>query len=81
MIPGLYLLSRFPAIVFAIINNQLARETWIYMDRVTTTMWLTQNWANPLIYAWKDEDIRRAIKTILHIPCRGIHNHPVPDTA
>ena len=67
MVPGVYLLSMFPATVFAILNNRLERETMVYMDRAATILWFTQSWANPLIYAWKNEDFRRAIKTVLRI--------------
>ena len=81
MVPGVYLLSRFPTIVFGIINHRLAHETWVYMDRVVTIMWLTQYWANPLIYAWKNGDFRRAMKTVLQIRSRGIHNHTESDAA
>ena len=67
MVPGVYLLSMFPATVFAILNNRLARESMVYMDRAASILWFTQSWANPLIYAWKNEDFRRAIKTVLRI--------------
>ena len=81
MVPGVYLLSRFPTIVFGIINHRLAHETWVYMDRVVTIMWLTQYWANPLIYAWKNGDFRRAMNTVLQIRSRWIHNHAESDSS
>ena len=56
-----------PATVFAILNNRLERETMVYMDRAATILWFTQSWANPLIFTWKNEDFRRAIKMVLRI--------------
>ena len=67
MVPGIYILSMCPATVFGFVNNHLARETLVYADRAATILWWTQSWANPLIYAWKNENFRRAIKTVLRI--------------
>ena len=70
IIPGVYFLSMCPATVFGFVNNYLARETVVYADRVAIILWYTQAWVNPLIYAWKNENFRRAIMTMLRI-----HNH------
>ena len=74
LIPGVYFLSMCPAAVFGFMNNRLARESLVHVDRAATILWWTQSWANPLIYAWKNEDFRRAIKAVLRIHPRAIHN-------
>ena len=76
LVPGAYLLSTFPAAVFGFVNNRIGRETMVHLDRAAAILWYTQCWANPLIYAWKDANFRRAIKTVLQI-----HNQTEPDNA
>ena len=73
LVTEIYLLSMFPSTLFSFVNNYpLPRKTLVYMDRAVFIMWSTQYWVNPLIYAWKNVDFRRAMKTVLSIRSRRI---------
>ena len=81
LVPGVYLLSIFPAAVFGFFNTRIGRENIVSVGRVATIMWQIQCWVNPLIFAWKNENFRRAIKTVLPIHSQRIHNHTEPGAA
>ena len=81
LIPGVFFLSMSPAMVLGLVKNKLVRNALVHLKRAVIILWFTQYWANPIICAWKNEDFRRAIKTVLQIRSRRIHNHSEPDSA
>ena len=74
LVPGVYFLSMFPATVYGFVKNWFTPQVIVYMHRAATIMWFTHYWADPVIYAWNNEDFRQAIKAILQIRSRRIHN-------
>ena len=62
-----YLVSYIPQILFGIIllnNRSLFAVT---MERVTTLIFYTNSFINPMIYAWKSKEFKTAFKKLLHL--------------
>ena len=67
LVLGVYLCCSAPAFLIGWLNNASFGDRWHYVHRASLILWWTNAWANPLIYAWKNKDFRRAFKLLLRV--------------
>ena len=62
-----YLLSYIPQILVAAILQNNRTFTTVIIERVTTLIYYTNSFLNPIIYAWKSKEFKTAFKKLLHL--------------
>ena len=72
MVLGIFLLSVFCGTAIQFVNNLTSRGAVIFLDRSLSILWWTNCWANPLVYAWQSEDIRKAFRKLLGLNSNSV---------
>ena len=70
-----YLLSYLPQFLFAQLLQNKRTEPRVIMERIASLIFYTNSFANPIIYAWKSQEFKRAFKKILHMK-NTVHPFP-----
>ncbi len=72
LVLGVYLCAYIPSAITASILNGQVSSTAFMIDKTVALFWWSNSWANPLIYAWKNIEFRRAFKRLLGLESSAV---------
>ena len=60
LVLGVYLLTTTPMTMLAVLENLFREQDYYYATHMASLLWWTNAWINPLIYAGRNADFRKA---------------------